>query len=955
MKRGEKMKKINRLRDQIIWAFVFMGIISIVFMGSISLLLGRDAIKRETLEKTAYMVASEKNAFEKEFVEANKIIKVIEGEIFRNIEIDRVDDFSYLDKELEKLAPVIEKQARYNSWAKTAYFYLNPMLHMKVSDVYYADENGDGEVERQENIPIEYFTTDTDNISKEWWFGAVEQKKYFWSKPYEWKLDNDNTKTFISYTKAVYNKDVLLGVAGTDMDYDLINNRIKNIKLLKTGYAFLLDEEYKPIVFEEKEKYNNVNLVDFNYENTPVDGIFSLSYKRDNIKKIVVFTKLSSGWFFGVEFSESEIYSNLNKYMILMIVILTSFVLIMIIYSIFIANRVSKPLFLLSNHIEKKKHSDKKSKFPQELKSREDEVGQLTNVLEETFDALWNSMENIESKNKDLTREINLRINAENQLERMSELIANSEDAIFIADEYFNIEYTNEAFHAITGYDRNSEKLNLDEYGFEISVDMKELLLYEKSWTGEFKLKNSSGNNYIIKLFLSYITQEKSYYLGIFKDLTHIKQKETDVLILKRFDEITKLPNRNHFQNLVQKSISNENLDNAFYILFNIENIRLINSVMGVEFGTKVLKEISKTLINMIGGRGIFGRTNGDEFGVWMPIETEEEKFLRNGRLDELLKHPININGENIYLNINVGASMYPRDDKNSYGLMQKASTALNEATKNERKNIVFFDQSVEINMKEQYDILRDLRFAVDREELELYYQPQVDVLENKINGIEALLRWKKDGKIIYPGQFIDIAESSNLIISIGEWVLNDAIKYGKKLMDKGNLLTLGVNVSVKQLYSVGFLEKLKKCLILNSYPAEYLELEITESSFLEDTKRAHKLFREIRGMGVKIAIDDFGMGYSSLAYLKHFTFDRLKIDRAFIKDIPDNDDGKLSLFVMELGKQLGVEVIAEGIETVEQKKFLFNEGCRYMQGYLFGKPMTKQNLENLISNGKNI
>jgi EAL domain-containing protein (putative c-di-GMP-specific phosphodiesterase class I) len=296
-----------------------------------------------------------------------------------------------------------------------------------------------------------------------------------------------------------------------------------------------------------------------------------------------------------------------------------------------------------------------------------------------------------------------------------------------------------------------------------------------------------------------------------------------------------------------------------------------------------------------------------------------------------------------------MGISEFPEDASTFKGLLRTSNNALNSLKRSGNKGYQFYSSSIEKDTNEKYSIIKNLRKAVENNELFFMYQPQIDSRTNKVIGVEALMRWKHDGEMISPLKFIPLAEESNLIYKIGEWGLEEAIKFGSMLHNQNHKISIAVNLSVMQIKEPDIVNKILTILKKYHFDPNYLDVEITESVLIEGELKVNETLQKLKENGMKISIDDFGTGYSSLSYLHKYSFDKLKIDRSFIKDYPNQSDGKIASLLVKLAESLGSDVIAEGVEELSQIEFLNQVGCYLIQGYYYSKPLTTDELIDLL------
>ncbi|ACA99847.1 MULTISPECIES: bifunctional diguanylate cyclase/phosphodiesterase [Cyanophyceae] len=423
---------------------------------------------------------------------------------------------------------------------------------------------------------------------------------------------------------------------------------------------------------------------------------------------------------------------------------------------------------------------------------------------------------------------------------------------------------------------------------------------------------------------------------------------------LKNYDHTTSLPNLHLFQALLQKEIYNAQCRNqSLAVLFlDLDNFTNINTHLGRDYGNLILRTIAQQLTQAIGDNDLLAKINTDTFAIIYPhlISLEDlEKYSQ--KLLTIINQKVTVKHEDIYLSATMGITVYDEGKVEPQEIINQAETALNLA-KEEGRNIYRF-YSVETNekLRSRFQLERDLYRALEREELELFYQPQIDVKTGNITGAEALLRWRHhEHGFISPGIFIPIAEASDLIINISDWVLKTACYQNQQWTKDGfPELCVAVNLSGKQFQQPQLVDDVSKILKETSLKPSQLELEITEGLLINNIQNAVKTLEDLHNLGLITALDDFGTGFSSLSYLKRFSLDYLKIDQSFVRGIPlDKDDVAITNSIIALAHSLQIEVIAEGVETIEQVNYLKSVGCNKLQGYYYSRPICAKDFAEL-------
>jgi diguanylate cyclase (GGDEF)-like protein/PAS domain S-box-containing protein len=434
-----------------------------------------------------------------------------------------------------------------------------------------------------------------------------------------------------------------------------------------------------------------------------------------------------------------------------------------------------------------------------------------------------------------------------------------------------------------------------------------------------------------------------------------LKQKEM-LHYQAHHDSLTGLANRTLFHDRLEQSIKKADRDSKKIALFfiDLDHFKEINDSLGHNVGDEVLKIVSKKLEETIRHQDTLARLGGDEFTIIIEgiNEVQDVTFLAKKILEEL-STPVVVDKHELYISSSIGISFYPDDGKSVADLLKYADSAMYKAKSEGRNNFQYYSSEMTELAFERVVMETSLRIALQNEDFVVYYQPQVDGVENKIIGMEALVRWKHSSLgIVPPSKFIPLAESTGLIVDIDRFVMKVAMKQFVKWYESGlNPGVLALNLAVKQLQQKDFIEFLKDLMQETGCKPEWLELEVTESQIMTNPKEAIKILDKISDSGVELAVDDFGTGYSSLAYLKKLPIDKLKIDQSFVRHLSD-DDKAIAKAVIALAHSLNLKIIAEGVEKKEQKEFLINNGCVNIQGYYYSRPISAKEMGILLSDG---
>lgn len=562
----------------------------------------------------------------------------------------------------------------------------------------------------------------------------------------------------------------------------------------------------------------------------------------------------------------------------------------------------------------------------------------------------------LEKANRNLIDRLAALRQTQGELDLYARVFTNASEGMTITDPKGTIIAVNPAFCNITGY--TSEEV-LGKTPAILSSGVQDKSFYaamwnalsrDGQWQGEIWNRRRNGELYPEWLSITVVRNAEGVvtnHIGIFSDITERKAAEERIHYLAHHDALTNLPNRTLLHDRLEQAIlqSRNKMGRVAVLLINLDRFKPINDTLGHEVGDGLLVQMATRCVSVMRDTDTVARLSGDELVAVVPdLEHVQDATTIARKLLATLALPYLLGEHQLTVTASIGIAIYPDDGLTPSELLSSADAAMSRAKSSGRNNYQFY--SAELNTASLGDLLLEnqLRGAIERDELCLYLQPKVDARSGEIVGAEALLRWQHpELGLLSPGRFVPVAEESGLIVPIGEWVLRQAGRELRRWLDKDiTPVPIAVNLSAQQFAHQDIPALVAEVLHDNQLPAALLELELTETMLMTNVEHTITVLAALRAMGVKMSLDDFGSGYSSLAYLKLFEVDTLKIDRSFVNDIRGEDDtgeGKIATAVIALAHSLGQKVVAEGVETPYQRDFLANHGCDQLQGFLFARP----------------
>lgn len=537
------------------------------------------------------------------------------------------------------------------------------------------------------------------------------------------------------------------------------------------------------------------------------------------------------------------------------------------------------------------------------------------------------------------------------QLRLLDTVMLHSLQGITITDARGTIVRVNPAFTAITGYSaeeavgQNPRILKSHVHPPEFYAEMWKTLRETGMWTGEIWNRKKSGEVYPERLLITAFTDDAgqvTHYVAIFHDLTEFKRQEERLRFQEFHDLLTGLPNRALFLDRVRKTLSMGRPAAVFFV--DVDNFLHVNESLGYTAGDETLRVVAKRLAAVVGPEHTVARLAGDEFGVLVVGFARLEDVLPLAeRLMESFRQPVLVGGQQVVLTVSIGAALAPQDARDAEELVGRAEMAMLRIKKSGKNQLMFFDPELAERAGEHLRKEMAIRQGLEAGEFVMYYQPKVHLADGSLAGFEALVRWRRsDGTMVPPGEFIPLCEETGLIVELGEVIMRLVCQdMGIMARRLERSVPVAFNVSAVQFDHPHFVDVLERTVQAFGVDPGLLEVEITETSIMRDFDRALARLERLAALGFRLHLDDFGTGYASLGYLKQLPIHVLKIDQRFMRGIPgDPKDERLVRTIVDLGRNFGLQVLAEGVETADQVAFLRACGCDEAQGYYFARPM---------------
>ncbi len=554
------------------------------------------------------------------------------------------------------------------------------------------------------------------------------------------------------------------------------------------------------------------------------------------------------------------------------------------------------------------------------------------------------------------------------QVRLAKSVVDHTSEGVYVLDANFCFLSVNPAFEKIIGLKASElvgtaiDQLSDTSKRTEVYAQIFEQVQAKDLWQGELLEKRHRGDYFPQWTQINAIRDRKGhvqYYAAMLSDLSVRKAADKKLNYLLNYDDLTKLANRTQFKDQLYRAVVKYKDDGLPFALvtLDIDRFKQFNDSFGHEAADEILREIARRLSENVQKVDILARVGGNEFACVVTCSPTFDVMKFAQRLYKTVTHHnYEIAGEEVAISCSMGVAHVPEHTQDLETLMQYAALAVQKAKFQGGDQIQLFDENLKLFSRERLELESALRKAIQRNELEVYFQPKLDLRSRRVNSCEALVRWNHPQKgLVSPAEFVNVAEESGLISELGAYVLEFACREAKSWQDKGlGEICVAVNLSPRQIHDQNLHSVIKEALKSNDFPPSCLELELTESVIIEDFRTGLRCLHELKELGLKVSIDDFGTGYSSLSYLKELPADMLKIDRSFVEGL-ESSKAQLAIVkaIIVLGQSLNLRVVAEGVENEAQLALLSQHGCDYIQGYLVSKPLNASDMEALLLNQK--
>ena len=742
-------------------------------------------------------------------------------------------------------------------------------------------------------------------------------------------------------------------------------DKVLAMDVLGTGYSFVFDTQANIIIHPKVSG----NLMDYATAETKKKVQDIIAQKKGEMRyfwknpgeqtekeKITEFDFLPDfNWIVASSTYTDKVFAPLRQMHQIFLAILIASITVIAVVTLAVSTTITRPLTSLINRFNTNMSQEWELQPVDSL--RKDEIGDLASSYNQF-------VKRLETYKKDLIREIQIRKETETRLQLFEKVFENANEGITITAPSGKIEAINPAFTRITEYPareaigRNPRLLKSDRHDPDFYKKMWQTLVQKGQWSGEIWNRKKSGTAYPEFLSISAIRDKigtVKNYVAVFHDISEMKTKEAQIEHMAYHDPLTGLPNRTLLKDRLKHAINRAQRDKHMVqlIFIDLDNFKNVNDTAGHAHGDELLKDAAQRLKGVTRASDTVARLGGDEFIIMVTdVDDMMEIIGMVKRIQKAFSIPFEINKKSFHITCSIGISVFPEDGKDAETLIRHADLAMYHSKDQGKDKYYLFEKKMAKEINQRIEMEMHMHKAIENNEFQVYFQPQVNIKTLKTMGVEALVRWvKPDGTVVSPGRFIPLAEESGLILPIGEQIFRKSVEQICQIREKLHMdLMLSVNVSARQMDEASFETLVSTIINQASYPADRLKIEITESLLMKDITTTMTRLKNLSNIGISTAIDDFGTGYSSLAYLKQMPITTLKIDKSFIDDIVADPNALVLVeTIVLMANKLNMGIIAEGVEDENQLKILNQLGDMDVQGYVFARPMPLDELESWL------
>jgi diguanylate cyclase (GGDEF)-like protein/PAS domain S-box-containing protein len=776
-------------------------------------------------------------------------------------------------------------------------------------------------------------------------------------------------KWMTSLVIPVYINDEFVGITGTDVVLDEIFSNLGQISQWENGREAMLFDGQGNLLHDSQNSLQQaignpvMNQLAVGVESANpqlaafIKRVVSAPAEQQNNSKMLDDYVASAAkierldWFVALYHSKDHVIESLDDYRDNVVLLFLMVALIVAVaLQFFIYKFVLKRLTRLAGAVHRLSYGEPADL---ELDQRPDEIGLLNRAFVRMSDEIHQLISGLNTR-------ILEKEEAERATRKLSKAVAFSSSGIVITDQHLVVEYVNPFLLEMIDATATAviaqplHMLFAQEMKF-VGADILQSLQERQHWRGDM-LMQQGHKQFWASLAIAPIRDDKGEvgnYVCAMQDISFIKESQRKMEQLAYYDVLTGLANRSYFRDQLRKAIAMSSRGYYHFALlyFDLDEFKRINDTLGHDAGDELLKEVARRLISRLREEDTIARLGGDEFAVILSgISDRKQAAAIATNLQQAFALPVKLAGHDVSISASIGITIAPEDADEEELLLKHADLAMYEAKARGKNTFHFFSQDLNEAANDRLQIENQLREAIREQQFMLYYQPKIDIRTEKIIGYETLLRWlRPDNTMVPPLRFIPVAESTGLIVQIGEWIIWEACRFLTRQHARGHLITVSINLSARQFTDQDLPALVERIVKRTGASPTHLIFEITESMLMGDIDAAIVQLNELKRLGLALSIDDFGTGYSSLSYLKRFPVDELKIDRSFVKDIPDDkNDMDITAAIIAMAQKMDLRVVAEGVETVEQVDFLRNNACYLVQGYYYSMPLAEQELARL-------